>query len=354
MTRQDNRRFARLGIGSLWLSLLAAPAAAQTDSAAARALFSEGRELMQAERFGEACPKLEESLRLDHGMGTQFNLAHCWEKLGRSASAWALFLDVAAAARAGNQPQRETAARERATALEPKLTRLRVDVPTPTPGMKVARDDQDVGRAAWGTAMPVDPGEHRLVVTAPGRREWTHELDLPATAKTFSVTVPELEEEDVSSVAESDASLARQADNSRTFSADAGSTRDKGEGRKVAALVVGGAGVALVAVGTIFALKSRSDNAEALKLCRVPSNDGGPDTCLTPAEDERHGTLVDDAKKWQLLAIGGFAVGGAALITATILLVTGGDDTDPGSPRAVRFDPLLGEGNWGATLSGRF
>jgi hypothetical protein len=64
--------------------------------------------------------------------------------------------------------------------------------------------------------------------------------------------------------------------------------------------------------------------------------------------------LVDDAKKWQLLAIGGFALGGAALITATILLVTGDDDKDAGSTQAVRFDPLLGEGNWGATLSGRF
>jgi len=31
-------------------------------------------------------------------MGTQFNLAHCWEMGGRTASAWGLFLDVAAAA----------------------------------------------------------------------------------------------------------------------------------------------------------------------------------------------------------------------------------------------------------------
>jgi hypothetical protein len=353
MIRQHNkRRLARACIGSVWLSLLASPAAAQTDSAAARTLFSEGRELMQAERFAEACPKLEESLRLDHGMGTQFNLAHCWEKLGRSASAWALFLDVAAAARAGNQPQREAAARERATALEPKLTRLRIEVPTPVSGMKVARGDQDVGRAAWGTAMPVDPGEHRLVVTAPGRREWTHELDLPATAKTFSVTVPELDE-DLSPVAVSDdAPDARRAENSRQFGADAGSTRDKGDGRKVAALVVGGAGIAAVAVGTVFALKSRSDNNEALKLCTVRTPEG--DTCPTEAEDERHKTLVDDAKTWQLFAIGGFAVGGAALVTATILLVTGDTDDDAGSARSLRFDPLLGEGNWGATLSGHF
>src|SRR5687767_6169905 len=131
-------RKARLsiGIGIFSFGVLASnPAHAQTDSAAARALFSEGRELMEKDRFEEACPKLEESLRLDHGMGTQFNLAHCWDKLGRTASAWALFLDVAAAARASNQPQRETAARERAKALEPKLTRMRIEVTQVVPDM---------------------------------------------------------------------------------------------------------------------------------------------------------------------------------------------------------------------------
>src|SRR5688572_30490055 len=149
--------------------LIASPASAQTDSAAARALFGEGRDLMEAERFEEACPKFEESLRLDHGMGTQFNLAHCWEKVGRSASAWALFLDVAAAARAGNQPEREAAARERAKALEPKLTRLRVTLTDPAADTKVMRDDQEIGRAAWGMAVPVDPGDHVIRVTASGK-----------------------------------------------------------------------------------------------------------------------------------------------------------------------------------------
>src|SRR5262245_32588034 len=86
-------------VGSLVLGGAPRRAVAQSDSAGARALFAEGRALMDKDRYEEACPKFEESLRLDPGMGTQFNLAHCWEKLGRTASAWALFLDVAAAAR---------------------------------------------------------------------------------------------------------------------------------------------------------------------------------------------------------------------------------------------------------------
>src|SRR5687768_2018720 len=96
-------RYIWAGLSSGMLLMATEEARAQSDSAAARALFAEGRSLMEGERFAEACPKFEESLRLDDGMGTQFNLAHCWDKLGRTASAWALFLDVAAAARAGNQ-----------------------------------------------------------------------------------------------------------------------------------------------------------------------------------------------------------------------------------------------------------
>src|SRR6187399_3496669 len=154
---RSGQRFAPILAAFIWFTAAARPAAAQSDSAAARALFSEGRELMAAEKYAEACPKFEESLRLDQGMGTQFNLAHCWEKLGRTASAWALFLDVAAAARAGNQPDRESAAKERASTLEPKLTRLRITFPEPAPEAKIFRDGQEVRQAAWGTAMPVDP-----------------------------------------------------------------------------------------------------------------------------------------------------------------------------------------------------
>jgi hypothetical protein len=344
MLRVGGRTARTLGILVLSLATWGRTASAQNDSAAARALFAEGRQLMGAEKYAEACPKFEESLRLDPGMGTQFNLAHCWEKVGRTASAWAMFLDVAAAARAGGQQQRETAAKERAAALEPKLTRLRVLVPEPAPDAKIFRDDQEVGKAAWGTAMPVDPGDHLIRVTAAGKKEWTQEVKVPPSSRTFSVTVPALE--DLPVVHET-ASEPKKPD----AIADTTSPRDHGSrsgGANVPALLVGGVGIAALATGTVFALQGYSDNQEALKLCRVgPERKDCPDT----VEHDQHEKLVDDAKREQLIGLVTLGVGGAAIVTATILLLSGSSEKESA---ALELLPTWGDAGWGASLSGRF
>src|SRR4051812_10257047 len=62
------------------------------------ALFDEARRLMADGKFAEACPKLEESQRMDPGIGILFNLGDCYEHLGRTASAWISFRDVASIA----------------------------------------------------------------------------------------------------------------------------------------------------------------------------------------------------------------------------------------------------------------
>jgi hypothetical protein len=320
--------------------LTAAPARAQTDSAAARALFSEGRRLMNEERYDEACPKFEESLRLDHGMGTQFNLAHCWEKLGKTASAWALFLDVAAAARASNQSRREEAARARASQLEPKLTRLRVSVTDPVASTTVTRDGQEVGEAAWGTAMPVDPGDHEIVARAPGKQPWTQNVEVPATAKTFSIKVPEL----------LDAPDAPVADETEPPTPATMSMRDTGGtgAQEVVAIVVGGVGVAALAAGTVFALQFRSDNDEALGLCR--GSIGTRTGCADKPEYDRWKRLVDSAKRNQTLSYVSFGVGAASVISAVILYATAGDSSENGA--ALEWSPLVGGDFVGGTAFG--
>ena len=73
-------------------------AAAQGDKATAEALFAEGRRLMSSGDYKTACPKFAASQKLDPGLGTSLNLADCYEKLGKTASAWAEFRDAAAAA----------------------------------------------------------------------------------------------------------------------------------------------------------------------------------------------------------------------------------------------------------------
>src|SRR6185436_4269196 len=108
---RSTRRGASLVAAAILFQAL--PAAAQSSNdAAARALFAEGRKLSSEGKWQEACPKFEESLRLVPGAGTRFNLADCWEHIGRTASAWSGFLDVAAEAKAAGQADREKASRE--------------------------------------------------------------------------------------------------------------------------------------------------------------------------------------------------------------------------------------------------
>ena len=166
-------------------SLRAAPRAdAATTSgarvAAAQALFEQGRELVLQGRAREACPKFEESQRLDAGLGTQFNLADCYERLGKLASAHALFTEVAERARVTGQKQREQVARERAAAVESHSSKLLIVVPTGRVAeLRVERDGVEVRRAQWNVPVPVDPGVHRVRAWGPGLSEWASEVTVP-------------------------------------------------------------------------------------------------------------------------------------------------------------------------------
>src|SRR5262249_4314765 len=142
--------------------------------AAAQALFEEARKLMNKGDFQAACPKFADSQQTDPAPGTEFNLANCYEKWGKTASAWATFKSAAASYRAHNRADWEQKARDRAAALESKLSRLTIVVPAETnvAGFEVRRDGSPVGSSEFGTAIPVDPGDHAIDATAPGKKPW--------------------------------------------------------------------------------------------------------------------------------------------------------------------------------------
>jgi hypothetical protein len=170
---------------------LADPPKKDANAEAAKALFYDARTLMQAGKFAEACPKLEETVRLDPGIGSEFNLADCNEHLGKLATAWAAFQDVAARSKQANQPDREKVARKRAAALEPRVPKLIVTVNNAPSGLEVKRDGVVVGAPVWGTPVPIDPGTHRISATAPGRE--TFETTIAATESNVArVSIPEL------------------------------------------------------------------------------------------------------------------------------------------------------------------
>src|SRR5512138_1064153 len=90
------------------------PAAAAEPSEAhrvqAQTLFDEAMELMQRGQYQAACLKFEEGQRLLPAIGNQFNLAECYAKTGRIASAWVNYNQVADAARTRGEVEREQVA----------------------------------------------------------------------------------------------------------------------------------------------------------------------------------------------------------------------------------------------------
>ncbi|WP_437827415.1 hypothetical protein [Sorangium sp. So ce1153] len=159
----------------LGLLALSAPAAAQ-DIAAAEALFERGLADMQAGRYETGCKALAESQRLDPQPGTLFTLASCEAQWGRVATAVTRFKDYLAVldrmtpAEKARQGQRPKVAMQERDRLSPRVPRLALSLPPGAPaGTMVKRDGHELGDAALGIALPVDPGEHLVSVQVPGR-----------------------------------------------------------------------------------------------------------------------------------------------------------------------------------------
>ena len=163
----------------------------------AETLFDEGRRKMAAGDFAGACPKLAESYRLDAGTGTLTALAVCHEGQGKTASAWAEFIQVVSEARQAGRADREAFARQHIDGLEPKLSKLTVAVDpadAQLADIEVRRDGTVIKPAAWGTAAPVDPGAHTIEATAEGKKPWTATVTVGPSRDMQTVSVPRLED----------------------------------------------------------------------------------------------------------------------------------------------------------------
>ena len=273
-------------------------------SVAAQALFDEAKRLVQHGDFVAACPKFEESERLEPGLGTKLNLANCYEHVGRTASAWILFLEVESDTKRNGQIERQTMAHNRAAALQPKLSQLKVEVPSASrmPGLIVQRDGVPVGAAQWGLPIPVDPGVHSVQVSASGKKPWQVQVTVPADASTHTVSVPLLE---AAASAPKPANVLAAKTHSRA--------------RRTAVYVSFGVGGAGAVLGSVFGLRAISKNDQSNK----------PDQCNGDACLPSGGSLRHDARSAGTISTVAFAVSGAALATGVVLLLTDKKDEAP-------------------------
>jgi hypothetical protein len=222
--------------------------------ATAEALFSDGRRLMSTGDYATACPKFAASQKLDPAVGTALNLADCYEKVGRTASAWAEFRGAASAARAVGSKEREQLAADRSQALESRLSYLTITTTGPLPaGAQILRDGVALEPAVIGTPIPIDPGKHDIEAVGPNKRKWSIAVDVSNTASRVTVNVPDL----------ADGPSPRAA----VAAAPAEGERNGGVQRSVG-IGVGVLGIMGIAAGTVFGLKASSDWSDAKSHCR--------------------------------------------------------------------------------------
>lgn len=293
--------------------------APETDRNLAQSLFEQARQLMGAGRFEEACPKLEESQRLDPGGGTQLNLGLCHEKQGKIATAWTDFKGALSLARRDGRQERAAAAEERIAALEPRLPWLTLAVAGAAEGEQVTLDGAAVGKAAWGSPIAIDPGTHVLSASAFGRKPWSGTVSVVVGEK-LRVSIPELETTTtapslVPTVVPSPNStpeLARTAVPPPNSAPElARSARPSG--RNTAAWIIGGTGVVALGIGTIFGVRT---------LAKKKDSDA---QCPTDASCSREGvTLNDEAHTSAWISDIGFGLGIVGVGVGTYLLLTGG------------------------------
>ena len=278
-------------------------------------LFREGRTLLDAKSYAAACVRFSESQRLEPAAGTLLNLADCYERVGRVATAWTTYNEALAAASLRKRRDWERFAQSRIDALAPSVPMLmiRVSAAARVPGLVVTRNGDVVPSQDLERDVPVDPGQHLIVASAPDRESWTSTIEvIRGRAHVVEITATGLKE------------TAKPA--ARATPSTTPSQREHADWQRPAAFTIGGVGLAAIGLGAVAGIVAIGARSDAVALC--------PDY---PSACTANGTATNErAYDWATVSTIGFVAGALLTTTGVILLVT--------SPRAsssaqVRVSP---------------
>ncbi len=322
-------------------------AQAQDGKAIAEQLFNQARDLVKAEKWAEACPKFEASLRYDPVLGTKLNLATCYERIGKLASAWGLYRDSIELARKAGDPKRADYATKQAAALEPRLPTLRITLPDKPPaGLVVTRDGTALDAGAFGVALYIDPGAHEVTASAPGFTPFIQRMTL-VEAKAETLAIPALAVEPRAPVKPEPGAPTEPAGLAKAkLDVTKAPPQAPSRTRFYLGLGAGGAGVVALGTGVVFGLKAMSTQDELERLC------GGADVECSSSNAAQGKTLYDRSRSQAAISTAFVIGGGVALAAGAVLIWT--------APRArervpsARLLPTVGDGGAGLAAVGSF
>ncbi len=295
-------------------------------------LFEEGRELAKDGKFAEACEAFQKSFAIDRAPGTSLNYGDCLEKLGQLRKAWQMYDD---AAREFDKlgDARGKFARERATALAPRLGTLIVKVAEPKlPSLIVKIANESLPPQAE-MVESYEPGPIEVTATAPGRTAFSSTARTAAGANVI-VEIPPLAAGDGSPPPP-------PPDRSFHPRPVPPIPTHRSPSRVKLAIGLGVGGGAALIVGGILTLSARSSYNDAIDSMKC-SKTTGKLVCNQAGADQ-----VNSAGTRANLATA-FTIGGGLLAaTAVVLFVT--------APRErVELQPMASANSVGVGISGAF
>jgi hypothetical protein len=308
------------------VSIVALPSVARADGTSADALFREGRTLLDAKKYDEACPKLAESQKADPGAGTLLALALCHEGQGKTATEGKELNEAAALGKSVGRNDLAGAAQKRASAMEPLLSKIVVHVPKVEDAeYQVKCDGELLDSKQWDTPIPVDPGEHHVDVSAKGKRSRSYAVRLTG-AGVVEILIDKLDDSARAPVAVTKpASTPVRLDTTEPPALEP----NRGGTQRTLGLAVVGLGVVGLGVGAYFGGKGLSESAEGRRACaQTPCS----------AQEKQDSTDANDRAKSSMLAsIVTIGAGTGAIALGTIVYLMAPSSPTRGAAPSTRM-----------------
>lgn len=276
---------------------------------AARELFREATDDVDAGRYTIALEKFQRVARIRETAAVRFNVGKCEEKLGRIGSALASYeIAMQLAQREPRGEELVQNARNAAEPLRPRVPRLTLTLgASPPRELTVSLDGAALPVASLGVALPVDPGEHVVEADAPGRRHGRWVITL-AEGRADALSVALDDGPDPGPAPLTTSAVADGAD------APAGDSADRSWWTVRRATGVGA--VALGAAAGILSAAFVIRHNDAVTELRTACTSGCPESRRAELE-----TMHDAAVRDQTIAIVTGALSGAAIVTGAVLLL---------------------------------
>jgi hypothetical protein len=310
------------------------------DRAVAESLFQDGRQLLDRGEVATACMKFAESHRLAPALGSLLNLAACHERLGKTASAWVEFSEAATLSERAKEHERAAYAAERANALSRELATVTITVKAADADRVVTLDGREIRAGTFGTPIPIDPGEHVVSASSPGRPPFEKRFSVARGRSATTIEIPVLSPAET---APPEPPLARATVPATSKTQPSKASRvmpaEDQEASLAPWLVAGGVGAAGIAVGTVYGLKTFREKRTVDREC--PGDGLDCSSLLGLSANER----AHDAA---LISTIGFGVGAAATAVLGYLFFSGsGDRPAPSATVSAQIGP------YGAHVLGR-